>query len=227
MHNYNPDMPRKRKQPAEDADQARPPKKKRKKGKRRAEAPSQSEGSQLTPLGQYLSAYASGDQMHGISGPGDMGLSQSVPVDDLCDPSQPGVGGGGGSGAAPSAMHGYGRLFDARMYASSYPAVLDPRFAGRGALDGHAYDARGLSDACAGGSRPPHGVDIAPSEGELSRARSPGPSRALHRPAPAELEPGEVVSSASSDFSESSSRNEDVKTPIANDPGMRIVTTAF
>ena len=91
---------------------------------------------------------------------------------------------------------------------------------------GRGYDARGLSDACAGGSRPPYGVDIAPSEGELSRARSPGPSCALHRPALAELDPREV-SSASSDFSESSSRNEDVKMPAVNEPGARIVTTVF
>lgn len=225
LHTYNPDASRKRKQPgsAEDAEQDRPAKKKKKKGKRRADG----EGSHLTSAGQFLPIHPSSDQIHGISGPGDMGLLQSVPADDSCDPSQPGVGGGSGSGAVRPAVHDHGATYDAQMYTLSYPTVLDPRFAGSGGLDSRAHGVYPLHSAYGGGSRLPHAVDVLPSEGGPSRARSGSSPHPLRRPVePGELEPGEVVSSAESEFSESSSRNEDDEVP-ANERGTRIVTTAF
>ena len=208
LRTYNPEASRKRKQPepVEDGEQGRPVKKKRKKGKRRAEpAPSDGDGSRLTPVGPVP---PSSNQIHGISGPGDMGLSQSIPRDGLCDPSQPGIGGGGGSGAARPVVYGHGASYNAQMYASSYPAVLDPRFAGGGGLSGRAYSAQG---AYGGGSYP---VEPLPPESEPSCSWPGASLRALRRPAgDAELEPGEVVSSAESEFSVGSSRNEDGEVP--------------
>ncbi|KAH0835651.1 hypothetical protein J3R83DRAFT_9402 [Lanmaoa asiatica] len=225
LYTYNPEASRKRKEPgsAEDAEQGRPAKKK-KKGKRRAVVPSHGEGT--IPLGQFLPVHPSGDQIHGISRPGDMGLSQSVPPVDLCDPSQPGVGSGSGSGAAHPAVYGHGPSYSAQTYVSSYPAVLDPRFAGGGGLGSRAYSTHSLLGAYGGPLA--RAVDPPPPESGPSCARPGTSSRALRQPAEhAELEPGEVVSSAESDFSESSSRNEDGEVR-ANKQGMRhhIASTA-
>jgi len=225
LSTYNPEVSRKRKQPgsAEDAEQ-RPAKKK--KGKRRAEAPSHGGGSCLTPGGQHLSIPPSSNQIHGISGPGDMGLSQSVPADGLCDPSQPGFGGGVGSSAAHPAVYGHGASYNAQMYAPSYPAVLDPRFAVGGGLGNRGYG-NGARGAYGGSSHPGHVVDAPPLECGPSRAMPGTSARAVRRPAEdAELEPGEVVSCAESEFSVGSSRNEDGGAP-ANERGTRIASAAF
>jgi hypothetical protein len=212
LHTYNPEGSRKRKQPEPvgEAEQDRPVKKKRKKGKRRAEpAPPDGEGSCLTPVGQYPSIHPSSDQIRGISGPGDMGLSQSIPRDGLCDPSQQGVG--GGSGAARPVVYDHRAPYNAHMYGSSYPAVLDPRFAGGGGLSSRAYGVNGAYD---GGS---HSVEALPPESGPPCSWPGASLRALRRPAEdAELEPGEVVSSAESEFSVGSSRNEDGEVPANN-----------
>lgn len=220
LHGYNPDASRKRKQPgaAEDAEQGRPAKKKRKKkDKRRAEVPSHNEGDRITPVGQYLSVHPDSDQTRGISGPGDTGLSQSsVSANGSWEP---GIGGGG-----PLTAYSHGASHDAQVYASSYAAVLDPRFAGSGGLGSRGYGVYSLPGGYHGGLYPPPAVDVPLPESGPSRATC---SRALHRPAEhAELEPGEVLSSVESEFSESSSRNEedDVR---AVERGMHVVLTAF
>lgn len=225
LDTYNPEVSRKRKQPgsAEDAEQ-RPTKKK--KGKRRAEAPSHGGRSCPTLGGQHLSIHPSSNQIHGISGPGDMGLSQSVPADGSCDPSQPGLGGGRGSSAAHPAVYGHGASYNAQMYAPPYPAVLDPRFAVGGGLGnrGYGYSVQG---AYGDGSHPRHAVDTPPLECGPSRAMPGTSARAVRRPAEnAELEPGEVVSCAESEFSVGSSRNEDGEVP-ANERGTRIASAAL
>lgn len=224
LHTYSPDASRKRKQSGtEDVEQVRPAKRKKKKGKRRAEG----ECTHLAPVGQFLSVHSSSSQMHGISGPGDVSLSQSVPADHSCNPSRLGVGSGGGSGTARPAVYGHEASYNAQTYALSYPAVLDPRFAGSGGLDGRAYGVYPLHGAYGGGSRPPYAVDVPPSDGGPSRARLGSSLHAPRRPVePGELEPGEVVSSAESEFSESSSRNEDGEVP-ANERGTRIAVTTF
>ena len=215
---YNPEASRKRKQsgPVEDAQHARPAKKK-KKGKRRAEAASHDEIGHLTQVGQHLSVHPNGDQVHGISDRGDMSLSQSVLGDGLYDSSQSGVGDGNGSGAARPVVYGDGSSYNTPMYAPPYSAVLHPRFALGTGLSGRGYGGQPYSD----GSHPPRAVDAPPESGP-SRTGIGTSLRALRRPVEdAELEPGEVVSSAESEFSVSSSRNED------SDRGMNITLAAF
>ncbi|KAF8451951.1 hypothetical protein L210DRAFT_3626351 [Boletus edulis BED1] len=210
LHTFNPDASRKRKQSGsvEDVEQGQPAKKKQR-TKRGTGA--RSRRGHPTPMGQSLSVCASSDQIHGISGPDDMGLSQSVPADGLCDPSRPGVGGGVGSGATRPVVYGHRVPYGAQMYAPSYPSVLDPRFAGGDGMGSSGYGVHALP---AYGSDPPRTVDAMPPERGPSRAWPGASSRTLRRPTEdAELEPGEVVSSAESDFSVGSSRNEDSEVP--------------
>lgn len=210
LRTYNPDASGKRKRKQlgsdEDAEQSRPAKKKKKKkGKRWTEILSHDESSRLTLVGQYLPAQPNSDQIHGTSRPDSMGLSQSVFADGSCGPSQLAVGSGVGSGAARPAVYDNGTLDNAQMYASPYRVALDPQFAG---LGGHGCRVYAVPDAYGCGSHPSRDVDVPLPESGPSRADP----RALRRPTEGkELEPGEVMSE--SEFSESSSRNEDGEVP--------------
>ena len=223
LHTYNPEASRKRKQPGsvEDMEQSQSAKKKKKKGKRQAEVASQGDVVHLFPLGQYPFVHGRGDQMHSISGPGDMDLSQSLFMDGLCDLYRAGVGGGGGSGAPRPVVSSHGVPLNAQMYPSTYPAVLEPKFAVGSSSGSRGYGVQPVTYD--GGSYPPPDNNAPPPESGPSHTGLGASSRTLSWPIEdAELEPGEVVSSAESEFSVGSSRNEDEDQMPASERGMGI-----
>ena len=220
LHSYNPEASRKRKQPGsvEDADQTQPAKRKKKKGKQCVEGAPHGEVGRLDPVGQCLSVRPSGNQIHAISGSGDMGLSHSVLTDDLYDLSQPVAGSGSRPGAARPAAYGSGA-----SYASSYPAVLNPRFSEASASGSYGY---GVHQPPGADNGPSHTVDVPPFESGPSRALPGSSTRKLRQASKdTELEPGEVMSSAESEFSVGSSRHEDDEVP-ANERGISITPAA-
>ncbi|KAF9221084.1 hypothetical protein BS17DRAFT_785885 [Gyrodon lividus] len=218
LRNYDPKASQKRKQPEgmEEAEQGPPPTRQKKKGKKReVEGPStQGESSQSSLGGQSQYIHSGGHQIHGAPELGGIAFGNE-----------------GGSGAAyyapgpplpPTVVHGMHVVppYGPQPYMAPCPIPFDPRFAGVVGAPG-GYHSYGIHQPPAvyapNPLHPPHSPYHAPPPpGGLSGPFYVGSSAssslvpqppAFTRLEHSDPEPGEVLSSRESEFSESPSEN--------------------
>ncbi|KIJ67229.1 hypothetical protein HYDPIDRAFT_107958 [Hydnomerulius pinastri MD-312] len=218
MRSFDPEVSQKRKHPegGDEAEQARPTKKQKKGKKRDVDGPStQGESSQTSLANPSQHTHGGSHHVHSVLEPGGIGPSPGVSGDRSFDQSQPGFGNEGGSGAVYIAPYGYRDAhpvhpmhvvphFGSPPYMAPYPGSFDPRFAqgGMGAPGG--YHGYGIYQApVVYASNPYHH----PTQPPYYLTQPSTSSSAPMRFGPADPEPGEVLSSRESEFSESSSQD--------------------
>ncbi|KAF8840465.1 hypothetical protein BDN67DRAFT_644579 [Paxillus ammoniavirescens] len=210
LRNYDPEASQKRKhaEGTEEAEQG-PPSKKQKKGKKReveSSSSTQGESSQATSVGQSQHVRSGGHVPESSGFTGGPGVTHHAPH----------------SYGPPTAVHSMSFVpYGPQPYMAPCPPPFDPRFTGGGVGVPAGYHSYGMHQPpLMFAPNPPHpshipysgppptwgpsgALHVAPGASSYPVPRSSASTRLEH----SDVEPGEVLSSRGSEFSESSSQN--------------------
>ncbi|KAF9242819.1 hypothetical protein BU15DRAFT_72469 [Melanogaster broomeanus] len=211
LRNYDPAAQKRRHPEGTDELESGRPSKKQKKGKKREVevAPIQGESSQASLVGRSQPSRSGSHQIHDVPGPGGIGSLQAVSRQYSLDQSQPGFGNEGGSGApyyapyshgppfTPQAVHGgaVGASGSHHIYGVHQPPMT------------YAPNSPHPPSHTPHHTPPPRGSNGPTHVGSSASSRPVPHLLASTRPSHTDPEPGEVLSSKESEFSEGSSQN--------------------